>query len=105
MKKKLHPKYHQDTQVECTCGETFTTGSTLKSIKVEICSACHPFFTGEMKFVDSLGRVEKFKKRQQHAAKVKKTKTIKTKKAKKPRPTTLREMMMQQTKQSKKPKK
>lgn len=102
MKKKLHPKYYQDTKVECTCGETFTTGSTLKTIKVEICSACHPYFTGDMKFIDTMGRVEKFQQKRVAAEQLKKTKTAKIKKAKKQRPTTLREMMLQQQRQSKK---
>ncbi|NMB57408.1 50S ribosomal protein L31 [Candidatus Beckwithbacteria bacterium] len=60
MKAKIHPKYNHDTKVICACGNVFTTGSTLAEIRVDICSACHPFFTGEMKFVDTQGRVEKF---------------------------------------------
>jgi large subunit ribosomal protein L31 len=64
MKQKIHPKYHDDCKATCVCGNSFTTGSTLPEIKVEICAACHPFFTGEMKYVDTLGRVDKFKKKQ-----------------------------------------
>ncbi|MBW1723503.1 MAG: 50S ribosomal protein L31 [Deltaproteobacteria bacterium] len=60
MKKDIHPEYH-DTIVHCACGNEFETGSTLKEIKVEICSKCHPFFTGKQKLVDSAGRVERFK--------------------------------------------
>lgn len=60
MKANLHPTYYSDTNVTCACGHTFTTGSTLKEIKVEICSHCHPFYTGEARFVDVQGRVEKF---------------------------------------------
>jgi len=62
MKTDIHPKYFE-CQVTCGCGETFTTRSTKKEIKVEICSACHPFYTGRQKFVDTAGRVEKFLRR------------------------------------------
>ncbi len=62
MKKDIHPTYGQAT-VRCACGETFTTGSTKDELKVEICSKCHPFFTGRQKLVDSGGRVDRFKKR------------------------------------------
>jgi large subunit ribosomal protein L31 len=62
MKKGIHPEYVECT-VTCACGNTFTTRSTKKEIRVEICSQCHPFFTGKQKFVDSAGRVEKFKKK------------------------------------------
>ena len=62
MKKKIHPKY-QETKVTCGCGESFTTRSTKKVITVEICSKCHPFYTGKQKFVDSAGQVEKFQKK------------------------------------------
>ncbi|OGO59797.1 MAG: 50S ribosomal protein L31 [Chloroflexi bacterium RBG_19FT_COMBO_48_23] len=63
MKAKIHPEYHKDAQVICSCGNTFTTGSTRKTLKVELCSKCHPFFTGEQKIVDTAGRVERFKRR------------------------------------------
>lgn len=59
MKQGIHPQYHE-TRVTCACGETFVTGSTKKSIRVEICSKCHPFYTGQRKFVDAEGRVQKF---------------------------------------------
>ncbi len=62
MKDKIHPKYYQAT-VTCGCGSVFQTGSTKEKINVEICSACHPFFTGTQKFVDTAGRVEKFQKK------------------------------------------
>jgi len=62
MKEKIHPKYGEAV-VKCACGETFTTGSTKKSLHVEICSRCHPFFTGKQKLVDTGGRVDKFKKK------------------------------------------
>lgn len=63
MKAEIHPTYFSDSQVVCVCGNTFTTGSTLKEIKVDICSDCHPFYTGKQKLVDTEGRVEKFKKK------------------------------------------
>jgi large subunit ribosomal protein L31 len=62
MKKGIHPEYHTAT-VTCACGNTFQTGSTLKEISIEICSKCHPFFTGRQKLVDSAGRVERFKRK------------------------------------------
>ena len=63
MKDDIHPKYFENSVVTCGCGNTFTTGSTREKITVEICSACHPFFTGAQKFVDTAGRVEKFQKK------------------------------------------
>lgn len=63
MKEKIHPTYYSDAQVICSCGNTFTTGSTKKTLRVELCSKCHPFFTGEQKIVDTAGRVERFKRR------------------------------------------
>ena len=62
MKKDIHPKYG-DATVRCACGETFKAGSTKEELSVEICSKCHPFFTGKQKLVDSGGRVDRFKKR------------------------------------------
>lgn len=69
MKKKIHPKYYPEAKFTCACGNTFTTGSTKPEIAVDICSACHPFFTGEMKYVDTMGKVEKFQQRQTEAKK------------------------------------
>ena len=63
MKAKIHPKYYENAKVTCLCGNTFTAGSTKPEIRVEICGKCHPFYTGEQRIVDSLGRVERFKKR------------------------------------------
>lgn len=60
MKDGIHPKY-QDTVARCGCGNTFSTRSTVPEIKVDICNVCHPFFTGKLKFVDTAGRIEKFK--------------------------------------------
>ena len=68
MKEGLHPAY-KPAKVVCACGETFTTSSTMKSIRVDICSKCHPFFTGKQKLVDSAGRVEKFRKKYGEAKK------------------------------------
>ena len=62
MKKDIHPEY-QEVNVTCACGNTFRTGSTQKEIRVEICSQCHPFFTGKQKLVDTGGRVERFRKK------------------------------------------
>lgn len=63
MKDKIHPKYYADATVTCSCGNTFTIGSTRKTVKVELCSKCHPFFTGERRMIDTAGRVERFKRR------------------------------------------
>jgi len=63
MKEKIHPKYFPDAKVTCSCGATFTTGSTKKELKVELCSACHPFYTGSKRMIDTAGRVERFKQR------------------------------------------
>ena len=62
MKEGIHPKYY-DCTVTCGCGSSFKTRSTMKELKVEICSNCHPFFTGQQKFLDTAGRVERFQKR------------------------------------------
>ncbi len=62
MKKGIHPEYKK-TIVKCACGNTFETGSVMDEIKVEICSECHPFFTGKQKFIDKGGRVDRFKKK------------------------------------------
>ncbi|OIN88156.1 50S ribosomal protein L31 [Candidatus Beckwithbacteria bacterium CG22_combo_CG10-13_8_21_14_all_01_47_9] len=97
MKTGIHPTYYKDCRVTCACGNTFTTGSTKPEIRVEICSACHPFFTGKMKFVDTLGRVEKFAQRMQQAQAKKYLKKSKRKQLKekeeKQRPVTLKEML------------
>ena len=67
MKATGHPAYYPDAKVVCACGNTFITGSTKPEIQVEICAKCHPFFTGEMRFVDTLGRVERFQQTQRLA--------------------------------------
>lgn len=63
MKKDIHPIYHENITVTCACGNSFQTGSTMKEMNVEICSNCHPFYTGKQKLVDTTGRVEKFKRK------------------------------------------
>ena len=78
MKKETHPTYHSDAKVVCACGNTFTVGSTMEEIQVELCANCHPFYTGKQKLVDTTRRVEKF---QERAAK-KDVKGVAAKKAK-----------------------
>ncbi len=69
MKAKIHPTWYQDAKVTCSCGNTFTIGATIPEIQVEVCSACHPFYTGQMKFVDTAGRVDAFNEREKKAMK------------------------------------
>lgn len=80
MKKDIHPKYYKDCTVTCVCGNSFLTGATVKEIKVELCSKCHPFYTGKQKLVDTARRVEKF---QEKFAKKEAKANVKGKKAKK----------------------
>jgi large subunit ribosomal protein L31 len=63
MKEKIHPKYFTDATVTCSCGNSFSTGSTRQTLRVELCNKCHPFFTGEQKIIDTAGRVERFNKK------------------------------------------
>lgn len=77
MKNGIHPTYHTNTQVTCACGNSFVTGSTRDVITVEICSNCHPFYTGKQKLVDTTGTVDRFKKRAERGAAIKATKTEK----------------------------
>ncbi len=81
MKKKIHPKYNKEITVTCACGNTFKTGSTVERINVEICSKCHPFYTGKQRIVDTENLVKKFEDKQKAAKKdaVKKKKTKKKK--------------------------
>jgi len=72
MKKEIHPKYNDKAEVKCACGATFPVGSTMDTINVEICSQCHPFYTGNEKVLDTAGRVDRFKKRAAASAKTKK---------------------------------
>lgn len=68
MKANIHPTWNDNAVITCACGATFTTGSTMDVIRVDICSKCHPLFTGQQKFVDTLGQVDKFKKHTEKAA-------------------------------------
>jgi large subunit ribosomal protein L31 len=63
MQEGLHPEYHNDTVVKCACGNTFTTGSVKEELKVDVCSKCHPFYTGKQKNIDAGGRVDRFMKK------------------------------------------
>jgi len=65
MRKGIHPKYYENATVTCACGNTWTTGSTVELIRTDVCSACHPFFTGEQRIVDTAGQVDRFLKRLQ----------------------------------------
>jgi large subunit ribosomal protein L31 len=71
VKEKIHPNWYPEAKVHCACGAAFTTGSTMKEIAVEICSACHPLFTGTQKLIDTAGRVDKFNQRAAAAEKKK----------------------------------
>lgn len=68
MKAQIHPTWYPDAKVSCACGNTFEVGATVQEIKVEVCYNCHPFYTGQMKYVDAAGRVEAFKAKQAGAA-------------------------------------
>jgi len=63
MKKDIHPKYYPEAQVICACGNTWTTGATQEVVRTDVCSACHPFYTGEQRIVDTAGQVERFMRR------------------------------------------
>lgn len=97
MKVNTHPQFFEDAKVICACGNTFTTGSTTEIIHVELCSKCHPFYTGEQRFVDSASRIQKFQKKQETAASIKyipkKIKKLEEKKKASQSPQTLREML------------
>lgn len=96
MKANIHPQYFDNAQVVCACGNKFTTGSTLEMIRVELCSKCHPFYTGEQRFVDSASRIQKFQDKQNIAKQylTKKVKKQEEQKQKDTAPKTLREMLM-----------
>ena len=99
MKSKTHPDWNDDTKVTCACGSEFTTGSVKKTIETDICSECHPFFTGEMRFVDTQGRVEKFQAKMTAANKLKATKKVKKEQKKKNiRPESLKDMLLREKK-------
>lgn len=77
MKNDIHPQYHTDAKVVCACGNTFTTGSTQSEIHVEICSHCHPFYTGRQNLIDVAGTIDKFRKRASKSVEHKAKKTTK----------------------------
>ena len=81
MKQGIHPTWYPNAQVTCSCGNVFTTGSTKEALDLDICSKCHPFFTGELRFVDRQGRVDKFLKKMQSAEATKAAKAKASKKA------------------------
>lgn len=100
MKPNIHPKWFDEAEVICACGKTTVIGSTREKIHVEICYQCHPFFTGEMKFVDTLGRVEKYQQKQKAAQskvavlQAKKKKKEEAKITEERSPKSLREMLL-----------
>jgi large subunit ribosomal protein L31 len=95
MKAQAHPQFFEQAQVICVCGNKFTTGSTQEVIHVELCAKCHPFYTGEQKFVDTGSRIEKFNKKVE-VGKLHVTKKIELAKKKEDNaPKTLREMLME----------
>lgn len=96
MKAQIHPQYNEEAQVICVCGNKFTVGSTKDIIHVELCNKCHPFYTGEQRFVDSASRIQKFQKKQEVAKKHKETVVKKVEEIKKRSegPKTLREMLL-----------
>lgn len=88
MKTAVHPTYNSEVQVACACGNKFKTGSTVADIYTEICSNCHPFYTGKQKLLDTRGNVDRFKKRQEAATKISSVKAEKKpRKARSPKAT------------------
>lgn len=96
MKSQVHPQYFQQANVICACGNRFTTGSTVELIHVELCNKCHPFYSGEQRFIDTASRIQKFQKKQDVSKEYmsKKTKKKEEEKKKQEAPKTLREMLM-----------
>lgn len=100
MKVDIHPQYFLDTHVTCSCGNTFVTGSTKQEIRVEVCFKCHPLYTGEKRFVDTMGQVGKFQKKQERAEKIQSARPtskpkVGDKKAVQQQPKSLRELLME----------
>lgn len=83
MKKDIHPKYYPEAKAQCACGNAFTVGSTKPEINVEICSACHPFYTGKEKLIDTAGRVDRFRKMQTKKTDIAAKKGVKKERVKK----------------------
>jgi large subunit ribosomal protein L31 len=96
MKKEIHPKTFENCMVTCACGNKFTTISTLPSITVEICSACHPFYTGQRRFVDTERRIDKFTKKAKLAEETR-LKNVELKKARAAKKTAVRTPVKEQT--------
>lgn len=96
MKASVHPPYFEEAQVICACGNKFTIGSTQEIVRVELCSKCHPFYTGEQRFVDTASRIQKYQKKQEVAKQYMTTKVKKVEKQKEKEsgPKTLREMLL-----------
>lgn len=102
MKKDTHPEYHEDATVTCACGKKHKIGSTQENIEVEICSNCHPFYTGEDQLLDTAGRAEKFEKRRKSAeekAKEQKSKKKKSSKSEEKEEKTEKEKMIEKAKE------
>ncbi len=91
MKAQIHPQYFPEAKVVCSCGNTFTIGSTKGDIHVELCYNCHPFYTGQQKFVDTASRIQRFESKREKASTVVKAKEAKVQEEKQPQ--TLREML------------
>jgi len=96
MKSAIHPKYYENAQVVCVCGNRFTVGATQELIHIELCNKCHPFYTGKQRFVDSASRIQKFQNKQQLAStlQAKNQKKVEEKKRSSEGPKSLREMLM-----------
>ena len=96
MKANIHPKYFENAQVVCVCGNKFTVGSTRENIHVELCYKCHPFYTGEQRFVDKASRIQNFEKRREQARDYKNiiTKKVEAKRKQQEGPKSLREMLV-----------
>ncbi len=86
MKKDIHPKYYPEAKVVCACGNTFTTGSTKPLIRTDVCSACHPFFTGEQRIVDTAGQVDRFIRRLERKTDIEEVKQVQAEEQRKARP-------------------
>ncbi len=96
MKADIHPQYFEEAKVVCACGNMFTIGSTQETIRIELCNKCHPFYTGQQRFVDAASRIQKFQKKQETAKQYisKKVNKEEKKKAQDQEPKTLREMLL-----------
>lgn len=96
MKSNIHPQYFDQAQVICVCGNKFTVGSTKEVIHIELCNKCHPFYTGEQKFVDSASRIQKFQQKQKTAEEIKATvkEKVEEKRRSQDAPKSLRDMLM-----------